>query len=80
MLLVSAIAIYKGFYKLDPIDAELIINEQAINLTSQYTETFRTYVGLDDFIQEMKNNKYFQEKLMTGGNMSSSKLNSLLKE
>jgi hypothetical protein len=48
-LLGCAVLVYK-FYRLDPIDQELIINEQAINLTSQYTENFRTYVHLDDFI------------------------------
>ena len=60
-LIVSAFLIHK-FYRLDPIDQELIINEQAINLTSQYTDNFRTYVNLDDFIQELKNSKYFQEE------------------
>ena len=49
LLLGCAVLVYK-FYRLDPIDQELIINEQAINLTSQYTENFRTYVHLDDFI------------------------------
>ena len=48
-LLGCAVLVYK-FYRLDPIDQELIINEQAINLTSQYTENFRTYFHLDDFI------------------------------
>jgi hypothetical protein len=32
-LLGCAVLVYK-FYRLDPIDQELIINEQAINLTS----------------------------------------------
>jgi len=41
LLLVSCYFIYYN-YRLDPIDADLIINEQAINLTSQYTDTFRT--------------------------------------
>jgi hypothetical protein len=60
-LLGCAVLVYK-FYRLDPIDQELIINEQAINLTSQYTENFRTYVHLDDFIQELKNSKHFKEQ------------------
>ena len=60
-LLGCAVLVYK-FYRLDPIDQELIINEQAINLTSQYTENFRTYVHLDDFIQELKISKHFKEQ------------------
>lgn len=60
-LLCCAFVIYK-FYRLDPIDQELIINEQAINLTSQYTDNFRTYVHLDDFIQEIKMSNYFQKE------------------
>jgi hypothetical protein len=76
LLLVSCYFIYYH-YKLDPIDAELIINEQAINLTSQYTNTFRTEIQLENFIQEMKNTKQtFQEKLAgntTGSNISMEK-------
>jgi len=49
MLFVCAALIY-FFYRLDPIDQNLIINEQAINLTSQYTDNFRTQILLDDFI------------------------------
>jgi len=43
--------------RFDPIDADMIINEQAINLTSQHTETFRNLVMLEDFKEEMKSNK-----------------------
>lgn len=53
LLCISSVLIYK-FYKFDPIDANLLINEQAINLTTQYTDTFREYVTLEDFIQEVK--------------------------
>ena len=46
------------FYKIDPIDADMIINEQAINLTSQHTDNFRVLVLVDDFFEEMKNSKF----------------------
>jgi hypothetical protein len=53
LLCLSSILIYK-FYKFDPIDANLLINEQAIYLTTQYTDTFREYVTLEEFLNEMK--------------------------
>ena len=38
------------YYRIDPIDCGLLVNEQAINLTSQYTEEVREHVILDQFI------------------------------
>ncbi len=44
----------KGVFVLDPLDADLLIQEQAINLTSQHTAgSFRTLMRLDDFYQEV---------------------------
>ena len=63
-LLLAAFGIYH-LYKLDPIDAKLIVNEQAINLTSQHTDSFKTYIHLDDFIERMKSSKFYMDRLLS---------------
>lgn len=40
-LLIIMAFVVKCHFRIDPIDAGLIINEQAINLTSQYTDKVR---------------------------------------
>jgi len=47
--------VFYKFVKFDPIDADMIINEQAINLTSQHTDNFRNLVMVEDFFEEIKN-------------------------
>ena len=47
--------VFYKFVKFDPIDADMIINEQAINLTSQHTDNFRNLVTVEDFFEEIKN-------------------------
>ena len=70
VLCASSLLIYK-FYKFDPIDANLLINEQAINLTTQFTDNFREYVTLDDFMQEVKvSNKDRSSKKLKDNNIS----------
>ena len=52
--LLGCVYLLRRYYRFDPIDAGLLVNEQAINLTSQHTEYFRTYITLDDFIEAVK--------------------------
>lgn len=42
------------YYRIDPIDCELLVNEQSIHLTSQYTDEVRDYVTLPQFIEEIR--------------------------
>lgn len=42
------------YHRIDPIDCGLLVNEQAINLTSQYTDEVRDQVTLDQFIEELR--------------------------
>lgn len=44
LLLIVMAGVLLKYYRLDPIDQGLIINEQAINLTSQYTDEVRDQV------------------------------------
>jgi hypothetical protein len=44
MLLLSVI-LWK-YYRIDPIDTGLILNEQAINLTAQYSDEVRSKLSI----------------------------------
>ena len=44
----------KNYFCIDPIDAGLIINEQAINLTAQYTDEVREEVSTKHFFKEVR--------------------------
>jgi hypothetical protein len=52
MLLMALL--FKKYFTLDPIDAGLIINEQAMNLTSQYTDEVREQVTTTKFFEEVR--------------------------
>ena len=38
------------YYRVDPIDAGLILNEQAINVTSQYSDEVRDKLAMSEFV------------------------------
>lgn len=46
--------VVKCHFRIDPIDAGLIINEQAINLTSQYTDEVRDKVEVSQFLEDVR--------------------------
>ena len=45
------------FYRIDPIDHDLILHEQALNLTSQYTNEVRDQIKIETFIEEVRSNE-----------------------
>ena len=56
LLVIMAFILHYHFH-IDPIDAGLLINEQAINLTSQYTEEVRDQVELNQFFEDVRSNE-----------------------
>lgn len=42
------------YYRVDPIDAGLILNEQAINVTSQYSDEVRNQLSMNEFVNELR--------------------------
>jgi hypothetical protein len=52
MILISLF--FRTYFCIDPIDAGLIIHEQAINLTSQYTNRVREEVTTQTFFNEVR--------------------------
>ena len=53
-LMVSLSFVLLRYYRIDPIDAGLILNEQAINLTSQYSDELRSQLRMSDFVVELR--------------------------
>ena len=43
--------------KFDPLDHGLIINEQALNLTSNFSNRYRDTVSVNEFWEEFKSRK-----------------------
>jgi hypothetical protein len=58
-----------SIYRLDPNDFGLIINEQAINLTSQFTNEVRKYITMEEFIQEIRTNEKNRNLYIAGETM-----------
>ncbi len=52
-MVILSVVMFKH-YTIDPIDSELLINEQAINMTSQFTNEVREEILLDDFLDEVR--------------------------
>lgn len=79
-ILLTFVCVYLiyALFKHDPIDAGLIVNEQAINLTSTHTDHFRAYIGLEDFLEQMKHSKLHTTNEKNATNSSSLGLQKLL--
>ena len=57
VLMVMLSVLFLRFYRIDPNDWGLIINEQAINLTSQFADEVRECVTIEEFINEVRANE-----------------------
>ena len=49
-LMVALSFVLLRYYRVDPIDAGLILNEQAINVTSQYSDEVRSQLSVSEFV------------------------------
>jgi hypothetical protein len=66
------------YYRIDPNDWGLIINEQAINLTSQFADEVRECITIEEFIKEVRLNErnrnlYTSNSHVRGGGSKSMK-------
>ena len=60
-LLIIPLLIYGTFYlNFDPVDSELIINEQALHLTSRYNNKFMSIISTSKFKEEFL--KFYMRK------------------
>jgi hypothetical protein len=55
-MVILSVVMFKH-YRIDPIDSNLLINEQAINLTSYFTNEVRRQIPLDVFMNEVRQNE-----------------------
>jgi hypothetical protein len=53
-LMVALSFVLLRYYRVDPIDAGLILNEQAINVTSQYSDEVRSQLSVSEFVNELR--------------------------
>jgi len=53
-VMIPVIIILVTCVKFDPLDADLLINEQAIYMTSNFSNKFRDTLKLSDFKSEFK--------------------------
>lgn len=53
-LMVALSFVMLRYYRVDPIDAGLILNEQAINVTSQYSDEVRSQLSMSEFVNELR--------------------------
>lgn len=67
LLVVISYIIWR-FYRVDPIDSGLILNEQAINLTSQYSDEVRNALSMSDFVKDLRSDARRTELYRVGGN------------
>jgi len=52
-MVILSVEIFKH-YRIDPFDSNLLLNEQAINLTSQFTNEVRDRILVNEFIAEVR--------------------------
>lgn len=52
ILVIPVLIWYWLYIKIDPIDHNLLINEQALHLTSKLSKKFRNIISLDKFKKE----------------------------
>jgi hypothetical protein len=57
ILMVMLSVLFLRYYRIDPNDWGLIINEQAINLTSQFADEVRECVTIEEFVNEVRSNE-----------------------
>ena len=53
-LMVALSFVMLRYYRVDPIDAGLILNEQAINVTSQYSDEVRSQLSMSEFVNDLR--------------------------
>jgi hypothetical protein len=68
VLLILSVVLWK-YFKIDPIDEGLIVNEQSIVLSTQFTNSYRPIMYLEDFLEEIrgtqKQSNYFKQSMGT---------------
>ncbi len=55
-MIILSVVMFKH-YRIDPIDSNLLLNEQSINLTSYFTNEVRKQIHLDEFMNEVRQNE-----------------------